>query len=346
MKKKLFFVLAIFSFALSSTAQKPFKEIGKDNEVEVLTLSNGRYVEYFTNDTLRRIGSVMFNTVTNKVEYFIPPDDVALRTELERAKEVSRFMSVDPLNSKYPSMSPYCAFINNPINVVDPDGREGVVISGQPADHTNREHFLVNGLDRAKSLSTKFKKDGKGEIVTWFIYNGGGDAGYEETTLAKYRALAGKSGIAVQVVSNSEDIVKYVNEKNGDDSRTKDPISSFYYLGHATPGDLDVGYVNHHWWNELTNDKIEPSDFNAGAFKSGCTIDVVGGCRTAVDGDTFFEKSVIDQFAEKVDSKSTIKGSDVRVYYPGGVVSDKDLVKPNGGHVVEKKGTSEPRIGE
>ncbi len=122
MKQKLFFLLAAFAFALTAKAQKPFKDIGKDNEVEVLTLSNGRYVEYFTNDTLRRIGSVMFNTVTNKVEYFIPPDDVVLRTELDRAKEVSRFMSVDPSAHKFPEMSPYNGLGNNPITTVDPDG--------------------------------------------------------------------------------------------------------------------------------------------------------------------------------------------------------------------------------
>ena len=33
---------------------------------DVATLSKGRYIEVFENDTLQRIGSVMFNTVSNK----------------------------------------------------------------------------------------------------------------------------------------------------------------------------------------------------------------------------------------------------------------------------------------
>ena len=136
----------------------------------------------------------------------------------------------------------------------------------------------------------------------------------------------------------SETSLDYVNDKTGDGSRGKDLISKFSYVGHATPGDLDVGFEDHGNWNMLTNDKVEPSDFSSDAFKSGCTINVVGGCRTAVDGDKPGEKSVIEQFSDKVDSKSTIKGSDVRVYYPGGVVNDKQLVKPNNGNVVEING--------
>jgi len=37
---------------------------------------------------------------------------------------LGRFLSVDPLASKYPDLSPYCFVANNPILYVDPDGRE------------------------------------------------------------------------------------------------------------------------------------------------------------------------------------------------------------------------------
>ncbi len=118
MKQKLSLSLVALGLALTANAQKPFKEIGKDDEVEVLTVSNGRYVEYFTNDTLRRIGSVMFNTVTNKVEYFIPQNDIVWRSELDRAKEVSRFMSVDPLSRQFPFLYtlPICRKQTNPMH--------------------------------------------------------------------------------------------------------------------------------------------------------------------------------------------------------------------------------------
>ena len=127
MKTKLFFALAAFSFAITANAQKPFKELGLDNEVEVLTLSNGRYVEYFTYDTLRQIGSVMFNTVANKIEFFIPKDDTSYMAKLHRSKEVSRFLSVDPLAKRFPFYTPYQYAGNSPIAAIDLDGLESFV---------------------------------------------------------------------------------------------------------------------------------------------------------------------------------------------------------------------------
>lgn len=123
MKTKLFTIVA-FCLAVSANAQKPFKELGLDNEVEVLTLSNGRYIEYFTYDTLRQIGSVMFNTVANKVEYFIAADDLEKMNIAARTREVSRFMSVDPLTKQFPELTPYQYASNRPIDGIDLDGLE------------------------------------------------------------------------------------------------------------------------------------------------------------------------------------------------------------------------------
>jgi hypothetical protein len=167
---------------------------------------------------------------------------------------LGRRWNVDPLASKYPSISPYIFCYDNPINVVDPDGREGIVVSGQAGDHLGREHFLVNGLSRSKAMASQYKKDGNGETATWIIYNGGGKGGYDAKTIEKYQQLAGKAGVTVMVVSDASKIVDYVNEKAGDDSRSEDLISKFSYIGHATPGDLDVGFEDHGGWNMLTND--------------------------------------------------------------------------------------------
>jgi RHS repeat-associated protein len=41
-------------------------------------------------------------------------------------KQVGRFFNVDPLATKYPSWSPYAFVMNNPINLIDPDGREPI----------------------------------------------------------------------------------------------------------------------------------------------------------------------------------------------------------------------------
>ncbi|MBE7442818.1 MAG: hypothetical protein KF732_11280 [Flavobacteriales bacterium] len=124
--KKIIFI-AIFAFSVQSIVAQnpnPFKSIGKPAP-EFLSLSNGKYPEIFENDTLRKIGSVMFNTRTNKIEYFIETDTLYSEATLQ-PEIVSRWLSQDPLARKYPSMSPYVFTNNNPILLIDPDGKEPI----------------------------------------------------------------------------------------------------------------------------------------------------------------------------------------------------------------------------
>lgn len=129
-KMKHILSIAGFCFVLSIQAQEPFKELGLDNEVEVITLSNGRYIEHFENDTLRQIGSVMFNMITNKVEYIIPEDDLEKVRIIKRNREVSRFLSIDPLSRNFPWNSPYAFAENRPIDAIDLEGLEALMIVG------------------------------------------------------------------------------------------------------------------------------------------------------------------------------------------------------------------------
>jgi RHS repeat-associated protein len=44
----------------------------------------------------------------------------------------SIWLSTDPLAEKYPAHNPYVYCLQNPVNIIDPDGPEGIVVSGQP----------------------------------------------------------------------------------------------------------------------------------------------------------------------------------------------------------------------
>lgn len=241
-----------------------------------------------------------------------------------------RRWQIDPKTSKYPDISPYSFCFNSPIYVVDVDGLEGIVVSGQPGGHKNKQHFLINGLDRAKAAKKHFQREE--EQVTWIIFNDGSEKyGHDLAMLKEYKLKAAKLGINVIEVSTTKEIISYVNTKSGEQARKEDPITSFYYIGHATPGEMRPGYSG-------SNDvDLDPADFNSDAFSGGCHINLVGGCKTAI-GDWWGEESVKREFEQIVDENSKIYSSDVKVEYSVGVVSDEQLVKPNNGNIVESKG--------
>jgi hypothetical protein len=120
--KQLMLLLTICTFACTAKAQEyqPYKEIGK--KVKVLTLSNGKYDEFFDYKDIQRIGSVMFNIRTKKIVKLLNADSIFKK--FSNNSSASRWYSPDPLSDKFSSFSPYNFVENNPINRIDPDGRE------------------------------------------------------------------------------------------------------------------------------------------------------------------------------------------------------------------------------
>ena len=70
------------------------------------------------------------------------------------SSDLSIWLSVDPMASKYPSMSPYVYCANNPVRLVDPDGEE-IVISMSMDENGNR---IVN-ISFTATLVNKSSKD-------------------------------------------------------------------------------------------------------------------------------------------------------------------------------------------
>jgi hypothetical protein len=119
--KRLILTLSIILATCVSVAhaQAIFKKYGFNKEP--LTLSKGKYKEFFTNDEVVQIGTVKLNTRTNKVIQLLEEDTTKNNYLSDRS---SIWYSVDPLAEKYPNYSPYVYCKNNPVKFIDPDGRE------------------------------------------------------------------------------------------------------------------------------------------------------------------------------------------------------------------------------
>lgn len=122
-KLSLYFGIAIMLSSQGINAQDIFKQHGFDKKP--LTLSNGRYNEFFSNDEIVQIGTVLLNTRDNQVVAFIEEDTAKVRYLSELS---TRWLSPDPLAAKYPQVSPYVYVNNNPINAIDPDGRDAILV--------------------------------------------------------------------------------------------------------------------------------------------------------------------------------------------------------------------------
>jgi len=121
MKKSLFLCILLWFLGIGKPiAQNPYAELGKT--AQILTLSNGMYPEVFPNDSIVRIGSVLFSTVTEKVVAFLPDDGDT--GEMAESEVSNRFLSVDPIARQYPELTPYQFASNRPIDGVDLDGLE------------------------------------------------------------------------------------------------------------------------------------------------------------------------------------------------------------------------------
>lgn len=153
--------LSLIIYSQQINAQNPFKKFGY--EVKVLTMSNGKFNEFFDLDTIQQIGEVLFNTNSMKVVGFVKKDTT---NPMPDPQLISRWVSPDPLAEEYYSISPYAYVANNPIKYIDPDG---TWIPG--FDEKGNIHLIREKGDTRWSLRRQFKKSGykisRGQAKEW-----------------------------------------------------------------------------------------------------------------------------------------------------------------------------------
>jgi len=211
MKRVFTFVFAFVIWSSLSAQHEPiqpYEELGI--KVKVLTLSNGKYQESFPNDTLQRIGSVMFNRVTGEVVSVVERDTLYGEYDL-RPEVASRWISPDPLAEKFPGWSPYNYVLNNPLKFNDPDGR-------QPDD------VILKGKEKQKAFD-QLQSSVAGELA--LTMDGNGRVTYTRTGEGKL------SKNAMQLAAAIDDGTIYVEVMAENTTITS---SSDLYIGGAFMG--------------------------------------------------------------------------------------------------------------
>jgi len=128
----------------------PFRDAGY--YVPVLTLSNGRYQEFQRDDTLLRMGSVMYNRFTHKVAYLLEKQTRTSEASLE-PEVTSRFFTVDRFADKYDGLSPYQYGANNPVINIDVNGDSiWVAVGNQKYYYGNTKELGYGFYDKSGNL--------------------------------------------------------------------------------------------------------------------------------------------------------------------------------------------------
>ncbi len=114
----------LLNIAHGSTPFSPGRRAGDeglfatDQTLQYLTLSENLFPELESSENLIAIGNTTIDIQSQKIS------TINTTKKLVAADPISFALTIDPMAEKFPSMSPYNAMDNNPINMIDLDGRE------------------------------------------------------------------------------------------------------------------------------------------------------------------------------------------------------------------------------
>ena len=157
-----FFVLIIIIAAINNLviAQTPYDDfVPSKKKVEMLKLPETTFKAYNT-DTNSNIKYLELEKETLALNYYNAKDSLINQLFLQLSDV--KWISVDPMSGKYPSMSPYMFVRGNPIYFYDKDGRDSWVAI--KASHDNQPGHTVMLADNYVPVminnTTMYRKEG------------------------------------------------------------------------------------------------------------------------------------------------------------------------------------------
>lgn len=320
-QSKIFIALAFIGiWHFNSKAQSPYDAIGK--KTTMLTLTNGKYPEYIPYDSIQRIGSIVLNVKRMTVLSFLDRDSISMAPEV-----ASRWWSSDPLVAKFPYASPYNFVLNNPINAIDPDGKDVYLVvyttakgeSGHTAlavenYRTVENKVIENGIEVTK---TTYEKTG-----TFTYYEFGPDV----KKMGPLRAAMNVDGLYTKTENVTLEQIKNTNVSVYE-SDAKKPTGPNGVVKLTTTPETDMGI-------KATLEKKIAAQEDYNGVKNNCTDFVDCGVDIAVGTDVSAKENVkVPVLGTKSIStpntlyKSATKASNATVVKDAGVEADKTYIQ-------------------
>lgn len=204
--------------------ESPFTTIDPKDEhrKSFKTLYGGLFREVFEKKELETYGSITFNTVNKRItaidteiaEGFLI-DPVAFAYDFGARMydaRLGRWLSIDAMAGKYPSLNPYNFVGNSPIKFIDFDGND----FGIDIDHSQKTIIITANF---YTINKAYKKEIDKAIAKWNKLDGSKImiGGQEFTVSMKLQEAI--------IAEGSNDIERFSNAHNQSD---KDPIGNTY----------------------------------------------------------------------------------------------------------------------
>lgn len=170
MKKTLFLILLLLSGGVVTAQEKlskeekerreknvqagnPFAKFG--SKAPVATLSKGKYLEVHDLDSIVTIGTIRWHVENQKIVGRLIHD----RNDTDAqpiGDATGRWMSPDPLSEEFPGYSPYNFVLNNPLRMVDPDGRASydIIVNGSESKKFTQQLNSASNLNITRDNET------------------------------------------------------------------------------------------------------------------------------------------------------------------------------------------------
>jgi RHS repeat-associated protein len=230
---------------------------------------------------------------------------------------LGRFLSLDPLMTKYPSESPLSFVGNSPLIFIDPDGKEKVIVIGSLDRNHGKDafKFINSAMGKANELQSDNVKNQKNEQITIILCTA--HMNTDEVTMNQKAIMSNCPGVNVVVANNKEEVVNYINSKDLinnklSKNREADKISLLNFYSHGSQDQIGLGMFSaeESKWS-FGSDQINL--VKKGAFELNSTVNIFA-CNSEFMAKKFSSKtgSIATGFNGQCDYASIYGGIRIR----------------------------------